>query len=241
MKKLLIVIFLVFFLLGSALGAATPQNKNIYTTLGALRQDVKNEFLVMTDALFPDSVLDDFINHACRDLAGYNIILDVDTITWVASTKNYALPVNFQAFITIYPDTIAGGKALDFIHPSAVGKIAAATNLTVSRYVWITGKNTVKDTTARIWFYPAPPAVDKMELIYAAQAINLSATSDTTNIPYHYVPLIALYATAKCYAKAGEYNTASWYFALYDQWLNKKLLFDQQRYDYILIPREIKK
>lgn len=241
MRKFLIAIFLLFFLPGSVWGAATPQDKNIYTTLGALRQDVKNEFLVMTDALFPDSVLDDFINHACRDLAGYNIIEDVDTIVWAANTKNYALPVNFRAFIAIYPDAYSGAKAFDLIHPSAVGKIAAATDLTASRYVWTTGKNTVKDTTARIWFYPAPSAIDTMELIYAAQAINLSAASDTTNIPYHYVPLIALYAAGKCCAKAEKYNKASWYFALYDQWLNKKLLFDQQRYDYILIPREIKK
>lgn len=241
MKRIVILGLALCLLVGSALGAATPQNKNIYTTLGALRQDVKNEFLVMTDALFPDSVLDDFINHACRDLAGYNIIVDVDTITWAAGTKNYVLPVNFQAFIAIYPDTVAGGKALDFIHPRAVGKIAAATDLTDSRYVWITGKNSIVDTTMRIWFYPAPPAIDKMELIYAATAINLSAASDTTNIPYHYVPLIGLYAAAKCYAKNQEHNKASWYFALYDQMLNKKLLFDQQRYDYILVPREIKK
>jgi len=241
MKKLLITIFLLFLLVGSAVGAATPQDKNICTTLGELRQDVKNEFLVMTDALFPDSVLDDFINHACRDLAGYNIILDVDTIVWAANTKYYALPVNFRAFIAIYPDAYSGVKAFDHIHPSAVGKIAAATDLTASRYVWITGKNTVKDTTMRIWFYPAPSAVDTMELIYAAEAINLSDTSDTTNIPYHYVPLIALYATGKCYAKAGKYNKASWYFALYDQWINKKLLFEQKRYDYIILPREIKK
>jgi len=241
MKKILILGLALFLLPSLAWGAATPQDKNIYTTLGELRQDVKNEFLVMTDALFPDSVLDDFINHACRDLAGYNIIWDVDTIVWVANTKYYALPVNFRDFIAIYPDAYSGVKAFDFIHPSAVGKIAAATDLTASRYVWITGKNSVKDTTARIWFYPAPSAVDTMEIIYAAEAIKLSASSDTTNIPYHYVPLISLYVAGKCHAKATEYNTASWYFALYDQWINKKLLFEQKRYDYIIMPREIKK
>jgi len=241
MKKIVGLILALLLLSGSAWGAATPQDKNIAATLGDLRQDVKNKFLVMTDALFPDSILDDFINAGCRDLAGYGIIEDVDTIVWVANTKYYALPVNFRTFIAIYPDAYSGVQAFDFIHPSAVGKIAAATDLTASRYVWTTGKNSVKDTTMRIWFYPAPSAVDTMELIYGAEAIRLSASSDTTNIPYHYVPLISMYAAAECYAKAQEYSKASWWFALYDQMLNKKLLFDQKRYDYIIIPREIKK
>lgn len=241
MKKVLLIALVVVGLFGRAGGAATPADVNVHTILAELRQDVDNLFLVMTDNLFPDSVKDDFINLACRDLAGYNIIVDVDTIVWAANTKYYALPVNFRDFIAIYPDAYSGVKALDYIHPSAVGKIAAATDLTVSRYVWITGSCAAKDTTKRIWFYPAPSAVDTLELIYASEAIELAASTDTTNIPYHYRSLVGFYAAAMCYAKAQEYDKSAWYFALYQQMLDRKLLFEQKRYDYILIPREIKK
>lgn len=239
MKKFLLIALVVMFL-PSLLWGATSADINVHTTLAELRQDVNNLFLVMTDDLFPDSVKDDFINLACRDIAGYNVIVDVDTVVWVANTRYYALPVNFRDFIAIYPDTAATGKAFSFIHPSAVGKIAAATDLTVSRYVWITGPSFPKDTTSRIWFYPAPSAIDTMQLIFASEAIELVASTDTTNIPYHYRPLVGYYAMALCYAKAEKFDRSGWYFALYQQMLDRKLLFEQKRYDYILIPREIK-
>lgn len=233
MKKFLLTALVVVGLFAWAWGA------NV-TTLGDLRQDVKNNFLVMTDALFPDSVLDDFINQACRDISGYGVITDVDSIIWVANTKNYALPEDFISYIAIYPDAYSGAKAFDYIHPSAVGKIAAATDLTASRYVWITGKNSPSDVTSRIWFYPAPSAVDTLELTYAREATELSASTDTCDIPYQFRTLIPFHVTASCFAKAQEYQKSAWWFALYDQTLNKKLLFQQQKYDYILIPREIK-
>jgi len=241
MKKLLLTALVVVFLSGSLLGAATPEDKNVFTTLAELRQDVDNLFIVMTDALFPDSVKDDFINLACRDLAGYNIIMDQDTIVWIANTKQYALPVDFRDLIAVYPDAYSGVKAFDHIHPSAMGKIAAATDLTAARYVWVTGPTAVKDTTYKIWFYPAPSAVDTIELIYACEAIKLTASTDTTNIPYHYIPLVGYHVAALCYAKAQEYQKAAWWFAYYDQQLNKKLLFEQKRFDYRIVPREIKK
>jgi len=243
MKKFLTGILIAVLVLLPNLMNATDNPQDVYneTTLAELRQAVKNQFLVMTDALFPDSVLDDAINQGCKNLAGHNIIVEHDTIIWVANTKSYVLPVNFLDFIAIYPDTIAGAKAFDYIHPKVVGKIAAAVDLTSPRYVWVTGKSAVKDTTYRLWFYPAPTAVDTLELIYAAEAIELINSTDTTNIPYKYVDLIGYYAIGLCYAKSQNYNEASWYFALYDQMLRHFLLFEQKQYDYIIEPKVIRK
>lgn len=233
---------LIFALALCLLWAGSVWGANV-TQLSELRQDVKNQFLVTTDALHPDSVIDDYINQACRDLAGYGIIHQVDSIVWVASTRYYTLPTDFLSFNPPedagYPDGITGERAFDFISPSDVGKIGASAQASAPEYVWFTEKDNVRDT-ARIWFYPPPTAVDTIILVYTAEAVELSGANDTTNIPYEYRPLIVYYAVALCFAKDQEFNKASWWFALYDQTLNKKLMFDKQkRYDYIIKPKVI--
>jgi len=230
MKRVLLL-SLVFcvLLVGSVWGA------NV-TLLSELRQDVKNQFLLSTDVVYPDSVIDAFVNQACRDLAGYNIIQKLDTIVSVASTKYYNLNVDFLDFIGLYYVDISGERAFDVVHPSAVGKIS--TQLSVPGYVWIERRGVTADT-ARVAFYPVIATADSFVLVYSAEAVELSAATDTTNIPYEYRPLIVQYAVASCFAKGQEFNKAGWWFALYDQTLNKKLTFEQKKYDYIIKPKVI--
>lgn len=239
MKKILLTGLAILLLCGLTESATSPIGYNTALTLAELRQEVKNNFLVMTDALFPDSVLDDFINAGCRAVAAKGVIQHVDTIIWVANTKYYDLDSAFLGFIAIYPETVVGERALDYIRAKDVGKIAASTELSSPEYVWITERDILEDVP-KIWFYPPPTCSSNLTLIYTAYPVQLTATTDTTDIPTEFIDDVVRYATARCFAKAQKYQEAAWWFSLFDQFLEKQLAENRAKgYDYIVVPKTI--
>ena len=232
MKKILLALLIVLFLF-------LPVQATNTTTLGELVQDVRNNLLVMDDELFPDSVMWDFINAACRRVADRGVIQQLDTLVWVADSSRYPLPVDFLSFSSIIPDGIEGEVALELIRGKDAGDIAGATQLTTPTYVWITNRDTHADTSS-IWFYPPPPSVDSVILVYGAEAIELIHADSITNIPYPYRECVVVYATGLCHAKAKSYQEASWWFVQFENLFEKQLMYDMRRgYDYIVTPKEI--
>lgn len=239
MKKFMVLFFLIFFPV-SALAAFNV------TTLGELEQDVKNNQAIGADPSQPDSVVDDFINLACIDIASYGAIIKVDTIEITSSTHIYALNEDFLEAFAVFPCTMEASRGLDRIDFRDWGKIAGATQLTTVRYFAIqptvsfdTGSVYLRKA-ANLWLYPRPTATDSLIVIYFAEATELSVDGDTTNVPYIYRDLIGFYATALSFSRAQEYDKSAWWLALYDQMRQRKGLKLYQP-DYMVIPKQIGK
>jgi len=239
MKKLL---FLVFLFLAVPLWAGQD-----VTTLQELEQDVKNNLAVASDPYYPDSVLDDFINLACRDLASYGVIIKADSVVVTAGDFILALNEDFLEAIAVFPCTSTASEGLDRIHFTQWGKLTNMPQLTSADY-YTTLPEHVTDysagilTGAKLMLYPAHSGVDDtLIVIYSAEANELSANADTSNIPYTYRALVGYYATALCFLRSQEYDRANVWFSLYDQMLKQKLLYRQYGFDYIIKPGEIQR
>lgn len=235
-----ITVFLL--VLGLAFPALAAHN---VTTLQELEQDVKNNIAISNDPYLPDTVLDDFINLACRDVASYNLIEKLDTVVVTAGDNQYDLNEDFLEATAIYPCSVTAARGLDRIEFKDWGKIAAATQLTTMKYYAIQHEFVANSSggiisAAQLWVYPAHSGVDDTLLVhYTAEADELIDDADTCNIPYVYRQLVVFYATAMAFGRAQEYDRMNLWFSLYDQMLNKKLLFRKYGVDYLVMPKQI--
>lgn len=221
------------------------------TTLQELEQDVKNNLATEADPFHPDTVLDDFINLACRDLASYGVIVRADSVILATSGASFhiqSLSDDALEVLAVFPCTSAASRALDRIRFEDWGKIGASSDLSAIKYYAVQPSHVTDSSTglappsgAKLWLYPGPGSVDTLVVIYTAQAVELAGDADTTNIPYSYRELIVYHATALSFARAQEYDKAAWWFSLYDQQLKQKLLFRKYQFDYIILPKEITK
>lgn len=219
---------------------------NDVTTLQELEQDVKNNLATEADPFHPDSVLDDFINMACRELAGYGAIEKLDSVILSSGQPLYALDSVCLEIVSVFPCTVNASQGLDRIDTRDWGKIAASSQLTTSRYYAFQPAYYAEKkawAVPRIRLYPAHSGLaDTLLIVYYAQANELTADTDTTNVPYEYRYLVVIHATAQSFARAQEYNKASWWFSLYDQERQRKGLIKPIRLqvrDYIVKSKEI--
>lgn len=219
------------------------------TTLQELEQDVKNNLAIEADPYHPDSVLDDFINLACRDVASYKVILKMDSVILATVGVSFhikGLNDDFLEVIAVFPCTSKASRGLDRIAFKDWGKIPGSAQLTdISFFAvqppFVTDSSGGIITGANLWLYPGASTVDTLVILYAAEANELLIDADTSNVPYAYRSLVVMYATALAFARAQAYDKAYWWFALYDQTLKQKLLFRQYEFDYIVIPKQIGK
>lgn len=244
MKKFLILLCVLVL-------SAPVWSAHDVTTLQELEQDVKNNLAVTADPYFPDSTLDDFINLGCREVASYGLIIKHDSVIVTSGDAIYALNEDFMEALAVFPCTASASRGLDRINFRDWGKIAASTQLTEARYYAIQPEH-VTDTTggviggiihsANIWLYPAHSGVaDTLVVKYSAEANELLADTSITNVPYAYRNLVSFYATALAFARSQEYDRAAWWFALFDQTLNKKLIHRKYGVDYLIAPKQITK
>ncbi len=217
------------------------------TTLQMLEQDVKNNIALAADPYYPDSVLDDFINLACRDVASRGAIIRTDTVTMTANQWIISLPKATLEVEAVFPCTTYGSRGYDRISFRDWGKIAASNQLTTAKYyAFLPAYYDMSDSdhsVPQLYMYPANAvAKETTVVIYYEESNILLVDADTTNIPYMYRQLVVFYATALAYSYVQEYDKATWWFALYDQWcVRYGLLPKKPISDWIIIPREITK
>lgn len=243
----------ILFVLCLLLPASMSLGAYNVTTLAELEQDVKNNLATSADPYHPDSVLDDFINLACRDLASYDVILKADSV--VLATTGAGLHVkglneDVLEVFAVFPCTSKASRGLDRIGFGDWGKMGAATQLAEIKYYdvqppYVTDSIGGVTGSANLWLYAAPSAVDTLVVIYSAEAVELSADDDTTNVPYIFREQIVQRATGLAFARAQEYDKATWWLSLYQQERDRKLLYQKQRIlelmDYIILRKDITK
>lgn len=239
MKKILFLLLV----LGLAFPALAAHN---VITLQELEQDVKNNIAISNDPYLPDTVLDDLINLGLREIAAYGLIEKLDSVVLTAGDPQYDLNEDFIEAFAVYPCSVTAARGLDRIDFRDWGKIAAATQLTDMKYYaiqheYITDSSGGIINAAQLWLYPAPAAIDTLLVHYTAEADEVFGDADTVNIPYSYRDLVVFYATALAFARSQEYDRAAWWFALFDQTLNKKLMFRKYGVDYLITPKQITK
>jgi len=219
------------------------------TTLQNFEQDVKNNIAVAADPYFPDSTLDAFINLGCRDVASRGALIAAETVIVTTNQWIITLPTDAIDVEAVFPCSTFTSRGFDRISFRDWGKIAAMNQLTTAKYyVFLPATYDVENTAtghraAKLWLYPASSvAVDTIIVIYYQEGRTLSSDADTTNIPYMYRQLVVFYATAMAYSFAQDYDKASWWFSLYDQWCNKYGLIPKKPItDYYILPKEITK
>lgn len=234
LKRLLIVL-LVLALIGSADAAFNV------TKLSDLQKDVRDLLSTSADPYHPNDTLTNLINIACREVASYGAVVKADTVVLAAGDNMYSLNEDFLECQSAFYCTATASQALQRIDFGAWGRIAAATQATQVKYYAIqpwSYWDAVTIKAANFWIYPAHSgAADTLIVMYYAEAEELSATTDTTNIPYQFTNLVVYYATGLSLARAGMYNEAAWWFALYDRTRQEKGLLKQL--DFIIKPKLI--
>jgi len=236
MKKFL-VLFLVLGLIGSADAAFNV------TKLSDLQKDVRDLLSTSADPYHPNDTLTNLINIACREIASYGAIVKLDSVVLASGEDAYDLNVDFLECNSARYCTATAAEALQRIEFGGWGRIAAATQLTQTKYYAIQPAHFfVGDSTypyaAKLWLYPAHSGVaDTLLVLYYAEANELSTSTDTTVIPYQYTPLVVYYATALAFARAGDGNWAAWWFIRYDKSRQEKGLLKQL--DFIIKPKLI--
>lgn len=215
-------------------------------TLQELEQDVKNNIAISNDPYLPDTVLDDLINLGCREIANYGLIEKLDSVILTAGDPQYDLNEDFLEASAVRPCSVTAARGLDRIEFKDWGKIAAATQLTAMKYYaiqheFVSDSSGGFTSAAQLWLYPAPQAVDTLLVHYTAEANEVIGDADTVNIPYSCRDLVVFYATALAFARSQEYDRAAWWFSLFDQTLNKKLLYRKYGVDYLITPKVIGK
>jgi len=233
--KQFLVLFLVLGLIGSADAAFNV------TKLSDLQKDVRDLLSTSADPYHPNDTLTNLINIACREVASYGAILRGDSVVLVAGDNMYSLNEDFLECQSAFYCTATASEALKRIDFSAWGRVAAATQATQVKYYSIQPwayYDAVTIKAANFWIYPAHSGVaDTLIVMYYAEATDLSTSTDTTNIPYHFTNLVVYYATGLAFARAGMYNEAAWWFALYDRTRVEKGLLKQL--DFIIKPKII--
>lgn len=241
MKKFLFLLLV----LGLAFPALAAHN---VTTLQELEQDVKNNIAISNDPYLPDSVLDDLINLALRDIASYGLIEKLDSVIVTSGDNRYDLNDDFLEATAVYPCSVNASRGLDRIDFRDWGKVAAMAQQTGAYYFaiqheYIVDSSGVGETApAQLWVYAAHSGVDDTLMVhYTAEANELATDQDTSNVPYVYRQLVVFYATAMAFGRAQEYDRMNLWFSLYDQMLTKKLLWKKYGVDYMILPKQITK
>ncbi len=210
------------------------------TTLSDFQKDVRHLLATDADPYHPDDTLTYFINIACREVASYGTIIKAESVIVTQGQQRYDLASDVIEVFAVFPCTTMGSKGLERIAFKDWGKISASTQLTQTRYYAVQPAYLPDTIHAKLWLYPAHSgADDTLIVLYYAEANELSSSTDTTNIPYQYTPLVVYYATALAFARVGMFNESAWWFALFDQTREKKGLLKQL--DYIVKSKVIEK
>jgi len=205
-------------------------------TLSDFRTEAKNQSALIVPSFYSDTVWNSWVNEGCRDLASYGVVEKLDTVILAVGTIVYSLNTDFVVLLDLFPLSPGDKRALDFITPGDIGKIAGATGLTTTRYYWTMGK----DVSAIVGFYPTPNVADTLLIIYGAQAPYLSSDTDTTDIPYSFRPLIVDYAIYRGLLRDGRIELAQKYYEKYKKSIEEKLGIKGKHLDYFIVPQEIK-
>lgn len=216
------------------------------TTLNDLQKDVRDLLATDADPYTPNDTLTNLINIAATEVASFGAILKLDSVSVTSGTQRAGLNTDCMEVAAVFPDTTRASRSYDRIEFRDWGRIAAATQLTSTKYYafqpsFVTDSSDAVPQTAggpSLWLYPAHSgATDTLLVFYYAQANKLETAQDTTNIPYSYRPLVVYYATALAYARAHNFNEAAWWFAQYDRARQEKGLLKQL--DFVVKPKVI--
>ncbi|MBV6341087.1 hypothetical protein [Candidatus Magnetobacterium casense] len=220
-------------------------------TLSSMQKQVRSYLATDADPYYPNDTLTNFINRACREVASYGVIVKLDTVTVASGTIKVALNDDCLDVQAALPCSASGQAKYDGILPLGRiefkdwNRVAASTQETNTKYYTVqpsfisplaaagTGA-----AAANLWLCPEwNLGTDSIWVFYYAQAKELSATTDSTNIPYQYVPLVEFYATGLALASSKNFNEAAWWFAQYDRARQEKGLLKQL--DFIVKPKVI--
>lgn len=196
------MICLILFLLLSVSAFGANQD-TVYTV------DIRNwvrDFLDDQSGIYwTDTIVDRFINLACREVAAYGFVEGIDSMAVGGDTRRYPLPSDFVSTkrVTIkHPDTGNRERTMlqrTFGREEPGRQVFGSDNPVDYPQYWSVVKDG-KDTTF-LMVDPPPtvsPAASYIFVYYRAQANELTGDSTITNVSYEAIPLVVLSTVRNC-------------------------------------------
>ena len=203
MKKIIsITLFLVIMLLGSNVFATNDSlyffEKQVQYELGA----------VYSSTIFPDSILDDFINRAINKVVVYvnaqaDCILKQDTVILSTGTVQYSLNSDLFRVRKIHHLRYSR-QGLDYIPLGDWGKNPSAGLNYVARFCAL-------DEKQLLLAEPKPVKTDTLLVFYNAYPVVLSGDTANTDLNKDFREAIISYTLHLCMKRISEYDKATWY------------------------------
>lgn len=162
-------------------------------TLTELIQRTRKLIDDQTTGVVTDTDITGFLNEGYMNLAEAYGLATTATISVVADTAAYALPLDFEKVLVVKE----GSSLLD---------VTAEGSTDTGYYISDTGE---------VVFTPTPTEAATVTLSYTYRPASLSATTDTPALPKEYHAYIAHYAAGSCKEIDGVLTEASYWMARY--------------------------
>jgi hypothetical protein len=214
-------------------------------TLADMQKQIRSYLATDADPYYPNDTLTNYINRACREVASYGVIQKLDTVIVASGNIKVALNDDCLDVYCALPCTAAAQAKYDGIYPLGRiefkdwNRVAAASQESNTKYYAVQPAFYPRyAAAANMWLCPEwNLGDDSIWVFYYGEANELSASTDSTAIPYQYVTLVEFYATALALTSNKNYNEAAWWFAQYDRARQEKGLLKQL--DFIVKPKVI--
>ena len=165
------------------------------STLVTIRTNVRTEIQEPTAAFWTDSEINRFINEACDDLVeAARVEVGPSTITAVAGTESYALPVDFGRTRFVERETNVGSGLYTPLRAAELADRRSEKSIPSGYFIF----------NGNIYLTPTPDNAYKIRVWYYAAHVTLVNDSDTPTFPARFHRLAELFTVGQCKRKASD-------------------------------------